>query len=74
MQKTLIENKIRAALGDADIQLHSPDGVHFSAVVTARAFAGHSRLEQHRMVLKALEDVIDSNELHALQLQTVVAD
>ena len=71
MQETLIKDKIRAALGDADIEIHSADGVHFSAVVTAKAFAGHSRLEQHRMVLKALEEVISSNELHALQLKTV---
>lgn len=73
MQEQLIESRIRAALGeDAQISLSSFDGVHYSAVVKAKAFAGHSRLEQHRMVMKALEDVISSNQVHALQLKTEV--
>ncbi len=74
MQEELIRSRILTALGDdTEVELSSPDGVHYSAVVTSPAFAGHSRLEQHRMVLKALEDVISSNEVHALQLKTVLA-
>lgn len=75
MQEQLIKSRICAALGeDAQVNLHTFDGVHYSAEVTARAFAGHSRLEQHRMVMKALEDVISSNTVHALQLKTKVAE
>lgn len=74
MQEKLIKDRIHAVLGeDAQIELSTFDGVHYSAVVTAKAFVGHSRLEQHRMVMKALEDVISSNEVHALQLKTQVA-
>lgn len=74
MAKALIESRIKEALGeDTLVELSSFDGVHFTAIVTSKAFAGHSRLEQHRMVMKALEDVISSNEVHALQLKTKVA-
>lgn len=74
MQENQIKEKIQQSLGDAEVELTTPDGVHYSAVVTSKAFQGHSRLEQHRMVLKALEEVISSNEVHALQLKTIVAD
>lgn len=74
MQENLIKSKIIEALGDAEIELSTLDGVHYSAVVKSKAFVGHSRLEQHRMVMKALEDVISSNEVHALQLKTMVID
>lgn len=75
MQEQLIESRIRKALGeDTHIELSTFDGVHFQAVVISRAFAGHSRLEQHRMVMNALEDVISSNQVHALQLKTKVAE
>lgn len=74
MQTDLIKQKIIAALGESDVIVTSVDGMHFEATVTSAAFAGLSRLEQHRMVLKALEDVISSNEVHALSLKTKVSD
>ncbi|SUO96602.1 BolA/IbaG family iron-sulfur metabolism protein [Suttonella ornithocola] len=75
MQEQLIESRIREALGEnTEITLSTSDGVHYSATVISEAFAGHSRLEQHRMVMKALEDIISSNEVHALQLKTKVAE
>lgn len=74
MQAQLIEEKIKMVLADAVVEIDSPDGVHFSAVVSSKAFAGKSRLEQHRMVMNALSDVIASNEVHALSLKTVVAE
>lgn len=65
-----IKERILAALGEAEVFLSSPDGVHYVAEVTSPAFIGKSRLEQHRMVMQALEKEFGDNALHALQLKT----
>lgn len=70
MQEQLISERIRAALPDAEVFLSSPDGVHYSATVRSAQFAGMKRLEQHRLVMNALSDVLGSNEVHALALKT----
>jgi stress-induced morphogen len=45
------------------------DGTHYAATVVCAAFKGLSRVEQHRMVFRALGNLMES-ELHALQLTT----
>lgn len=70
MQEQLIKERIRAILPDADVILHSPDGVHYDATVRSAGFTGMKRLEQHRLVMNALKDVISSNDVHALGLKT----
>ncbi|WP_072281900.1 BolA/IbaG family iron-sulfur metabolism protein [Rappaport israeli] len=74
MQAQLIENKIKNAITDAEVTLESADGIHYSATVISAEFAGKSRLEQHRMVMNALSDVIASDEVHALALKTLVRE
>ena len=49
--------------------MQSPDNVHFSARVVADAFAGLSRIQQHRLVYAAFEGEL-GGEIHALQLKT----
>ena len=48
------------------------DGNHYSAKVISEEFAGKTRIEQHKMVYKALEGAMDGKDgiLHALALQT----
>ncbi|MDO5090639.1 MAG: BolA family protein [Cardiobacteriaceae bacterium] len=74
MQADLIKQKIIAALGEAEVSLSSFDGVHYDAHVRSPAFAGKSRLEQHRMVMNALRDELGANEVHALALKTEVLE
>ena len=45
--------------------------MHFSAVVTAPAFAGRSRLEQHRMVMDVFAGEL-GGAIHALSIKTQV--
>ena len=68
-----IETLIRAALPDADVQIDdlAGDGDHYRAHVTSRAFAGKSRVQQHKLVYEALGGRM-GGELHALQLVTAV--
>ncbi len=71
MQASEIERMIKDALPDADIVIDDlrGDGDHYSAKITSNAFAGKSRVQQHKMVYDALQGKM-GGELHALALQT----
>jgi BolA protein len=45
-------------------------GGHYQLVIVSEAFSDHSRLEQHRMVNGALQEMI-GKEIHALGLKTL---
>ncbi|HET9105236.1 MAG TPA: BolA family transcriptional regulator [Solirubrobacteraceae bacterium] len=45
------------------------DGHHFNAVISAPAFAGLSRIAQHRLVYDVFGDEL-GDRIHALSLQT----
>jgi stress-induced morphogen len=64
----LIRKEIPDAVVEADDM--RGDGSHYSVTVTAGAFAGKSKVEQHRMVYKALSGQVADGSLHALQLTT----
>lgn len=68
-----IEAMIRAALPDADVKITdlAGDGDHYSAHVVSSAFAGKTRVAQHKLVYEALGGRM-GGELHALQLTTAV--
>ena len=69
-----IKELIRKEFPEADIEIidTAGDSNHYSATITAQEFKGKSRVEQHKMVYKALEGAMDgkSGILHALALQT----
>ena len=64
---------IRAALPDADVTITdlAGDGDHYAAHVVSGAFAGKSRVAQHKAVYAALGGRM-GGVLHALQLTTAV--
>ena len=64
-----LKRRIEAAIPGADADVDGPDGVHFSAVVTAPGFAGRSRLEQHRMVMDVFAGEL-GGAIHALSIKT----
>jgi stress-induced morphogen len=68
-----IEGMIRAALPDAEVTIRdlAGDGDHYAAHVVSGAFAGKSRVQQHKAVYDALGGRM-GGELHALQLTTAV--
>ena len=68
-----IEALIKAALPDAEVAIEAlvDDGDHYRARVVSRAFAGKSRVQQHKLVYDALGQRM-GGELHALQLTTAV--
>jgi stress-induced morphogen len=66
-----IKSRIEAAVPDsvADVEDWTGGGDHFRAVVTSPAFAGLSRIQQHRLVYDVFGAEI-GGPIHALSLTT----
>ena len=73
MQPAEIEALIKSALPDAEVTIEdlAGDGDHYAAHVVSPAFAGKTRVAQHKMVFEALGGRM-GGELHALALTTAV--
>ena len=65
--KRRIEEAIPGARAEVDD--YTGGGDHFRATVTAPAFAGLSRIQQHRMIYEVFDGEI-GGPIHALSLQT----
>lgn len=74
MQADDIRQLIEQGLADAQVSVHSDDGVHFEAIVISPAFVGKTLLQQHRLVYATLGQRLGSAELHALALKTYTPD
>ena len=66
--KTLIKESIPDA--EIDIQDLAGDENHYSATIKSKVFTGKSKIDQHKLVYRALKGKM-GNELHALQLNTM---
>ncbi len=68
-----IRERIEAAIpgAHADVEDTTGGGDHFRATVTAAAFAGLSRIEQHRLVYDVFGAEI-GGPIHALSLKTTL--
>tara|TARA_B100000686_G_C16466336_1_gene799729 strand:+ start:316 stop:546 length:231 start_codon:yes stop_codon:yes gene_type:complete len=67
-----IKNLIKTAIPDAEISIQdlAGDENHYSATIKSKVFTGKSKIEQHKIVYKALGGKM-GNELHALALNTI---
>ena len=67
-----IKSLIKEAMPDAKIAIEdlAGDENHYSATIKSKAFSGKSKIEQHKLVYKALKGKM-GNELHALALNTM---
>ena len=67
-----IENLIKESMPDAEIIIKdlAGDENHYSATIKSKIFSGKSKIEQHKLVYKALKGKM-GNELHALALNTM---
>lgn len=73
MDADSIRQRILAAIPDAEVLMidMAGDGDHWAARVTSAAFAGKSRLQQHKLVYAAIGADM-GGALHALAIQTFV--
>ena len=67
-----IRSLIKTAIPDAKITIEdlAGDDNHYSATIKSKVFSGKSKIEQHKLVYKALKGKM-GNELHALALNTM---
>lgn len=63
-----LEKIIKQSFPDADIKIKdlAGDDDHYHLKITSKCLSGKTKVEQHRMVYKALE----GQSIHALQLET----
>jgi stress-induced morphogen len=68
-----IKQRIEAAIpgAGAEVEDYTGTGDHFRATVTAAAFEGRSRIQQHRLVYEIFGAEI-GGPIHALSLKTQV--
>jgi stress-induced morphogen len=67
---------IEAALPGSAVQVADETGTqdHLHATVSAAQFEGLSRIEQHKLVKKAVQSRFDDGSIHALSIKTSVPD
>ena len=67
-----IKGLIKESIPDAQITIQdlAGDDNHYSATIKSKVFSGKSKIEQHKLVYKALKGKM-GNELHALALNTM---
>ena len=67
-----IKSLIKESMPDAKITIQdlAGDENHYSATIKSKAFVGKSKIEQHKLVYRALKGKM-GNELHALALNTM---
>ena len=67
-----IKSLIKVAMPDAEISIEdlAGDENHYSATIKSKVFSGKSKIEQHKLVYKALGEKM-GNELHALAINTL---
>jgi stress-induced morphogen len=66
-----LKQRIQAAIPRSEVEVVdlTGGGDHFQATVTSPAFAGRSRLEQHRLVYDVFGDEV-GGPIHALSIKT----
>ena len=67
-----IKKLILESIPDAEIEITdlAGDENHYSATIKSKMFTNKSKIEQHKLVYKALKGKM-GNELHALALTTI---
>ncbi len=67
-----VESLIKKGIPDADISIKdlAGDENHYSATIKSKEFKGKTKIQQHKLVYKALGGKM-GNELHALALITM---
>ncbi len=70
MDRTDLQHLLTVAFPNATVEVQSSDGVHFSARIVDRSFAGQGRVARHQAVYAAVGECV-GGEIHALSLQTL---
>ena len=71
MGETIVA-RLKEAFPDVRMKLDDPrgSGDYWELEIATDAFDGLSRVKKHQAVYKPLRDLVDSNQIHALKIQT----
>jgi len=69
--KDIIEEIITTNISDANCDFEG-DSCNLRLIVSSSIFSEMTLIEQHKKVMKLLEDKFESGELHALSLETKI--
>ena len=69
MELEAVKNLIEQGFSAADVQVSGQD-CNLETTVISADFEGKTRIQQHRMVMDTVKDLIASGELHALSINT----
>jgi len=74
MDFEVVENLIKETLVDAEVQVTDLTGTmdHLGITVTSKSFEGKMLIQQHQILMDILKPKLDSGEIHAVQLKTIV--
>lgn len=70
IEELLLKNLPNSSVTITDL---AGDGEHYSAEVVSELFRGKTRVQQHKMVYDALQNIV-GGQLHALALQTRIPE
>lgn len=65
-----IQELIKSAMPEANVQVSGEDGVHFEATIVAEEFEGLNQVKRQQKIYAALGNRFQSGEIHALALKT----
>ena len=71
MQNEEVARLIEEGLPGSQVTV-TGDGRHFEAVVVNETFTGKTPLQKQRMVMETVRAQIESDELHALSIKTLI--
>jgi stress-induced morphogen len=71
MEPDALQRALEAAFPGSQVQITDLTGTrdHYQVSIVAEAFRGQSRMQQHRLVYRALGELV-GGAIHALSLQT----
>lgn len=67
-----LKDKIKNSFPDGQVEVFDLTGTqdHYEVSVTSTKFLGLTRIQQHKMVMAAVDAELKSGEVHALSIQT----
>ena len=76
MDFKIVEKMITDQLDDADVSIVDLTGTqdHLGITVTSKHFTGLLLLKQHKIIMDILKPKLDTNEIHAVQIKTIIKE
>lgn len=76
MDFKVVEEMITSVLDDASVEITDLTGTqdHLGITVESSHFAGKMLLQQHQMIMDILRPKLDTNEIHAVQIKTIIKE